>query len=74
MLSNIEYIPIPGVEPGPSDGKSPILTARLYRIVSYLIGSYLILLLGLSLYIVLLNLNQHVLRCIPGNLERLTRA
>ena len=26
-------IPIPGVEPGPRDGKSPILTARLYRIV-----------------------------------------
>ena len=27
--------PIPGVEPGPKDGKSPILTARPYRICSY---------------------------------------
>jgi len=30
-ISKKKKVPIPGVEPGPRDGKSPILTARLYR-------------------------------------------
>ena len=32
-------IPIPGVEPGPKDGKSPILTARPYRMYAWFLKS-----------------------------------
>ena len=41
MILALYMIPVPGIEPGPSAGKAPILTIRQYWIADFIKGCYL---------------------------------